>query len=169
MRVGLVLAGVSLLVAIVAACSSFSGEDPAPADAGAPEAGAEAGIDAALPPTPGSIDCFGSACNKAQGAVCCVDIDAGTNSCANVCAIAKLTFRCDDGADCAPGEHCCVGFFGDAKCALDCGETSERLCHADGECEPGTTCVQVPCRGTVIGTCGPVRGYVKGFCSPDAG
>lgn len=168
----------SLLVGAFAACTSFTANDPAPGtlDEGgtdgataAPDAapgtdGATAAIDAALPPTPGDIDCFGTTCSIAMGASCCVEPDAGTKSCAASCPTATLAIRCDDKTDCAPGKFCCVGFFGDTDCMTTCSGTGERLCHADSECETGSTCVKVPCRGTVIGTCGPVGKYVKSFC-----
>jgi hypothetical protein len=174
MRLGLMLVGVaSMGFGAFAACSSFSANDPEPAtdggaeaaspvDAAAPEAAA---VDAALPPTPGSIDCFGTTCSTAGRTACCLELDAGTKSCAINCPAATLTVRCDDRSDCAPNELCCVNFFGDTSCGPTCNGTGERLCHADSECETGSTCVKVPCRGTTIGACGPVGNYVKSFCS----
>jgi hypothetical protein len=90
-------------------------------------------------------------------------VDAGATSCASSCPYPTLTIRCDERSDCAPNQFCCVGFFGDTSCATTCSG-GERLCHTDGECELGSTCVMVPCRGTVIGACGPVGAYVRTFC-----
>jgi hypothetical protein len=170
MRVGLMLVGVtSMLIGIFAACSSFTASDDpqavteAGADGAAPDAAAA--TDGALLPTPGKVDCFGTTCSTEMNNTCCVEPDAGTTSCTSTCPQATLAFRCDDKSDCAPGRFCCVGFFGDTSCMATCSDTGERLCHADSECERGSTCLQVPCRGTVIGVCGPVGNYVKSFCN----
>jgi len=159
-------------VAVAAACSSFSGE-PAAAEG---EAGSDAasavdsgtdsapGVDAALPPTPGRIDCFGTTCSSATQ-TCCVDVDSGIAQCGASCGSGVLPIACDESTDCAPGKICCVGVFGNVDCQAKC--SGERLCHADSECDVGSSCVEVPCRGTVIGVCGPVGPYVKGFCADD--
>jgi hypothetical protein len=158
-------------VTVAAACSSFSSEQPvteagAGSDASTTESGPDAasGSDAALPPTPGKIDCFGTTCSSATE-TCCVDDDAGAAQCGAKCGTGGIPIACDDSADCAPGKICCVGVFGNVDCQSRC--SGERLCHADSECDVGSSCVEVPCRGTVIGVCGPVGSYVKGFCADD--
>ena len=155
--------------AVVVACSSFSGEpavneaEAGPDAATAVDSGTDSGgFDAALPPTPGSIDCFGTPCNSATQ-TCCVDTDSGIAQCATSCDFGVIPITCDERTDCAPGKICCVGGFGNVDCQPTC--TGERLCHTDSECDLGSSCVEVPCRGTVIGVCGPVGSYVKGFCA----
>jgi hypothetical protein len=179
-RLGLFLSvPITAAVGLAAACSSFT-SDPVVADAGTEAATsadvgaseAASGVDAALPPTPGVIECFNAQCK--DGNDCCYDIDAGTTACTTGpgpsmrCGFGMLTLHCDEKSDCAPNETCCVGFFGNADCVPDgtCNGNSERLCHAHSECEVGSSCVQVPCRGTTIGACGPVGNTVKTFCKP---
>ncbi len=180
--VALVAGVASLFVGAFGACSTFTGSETtspeagsdatAPVDGSSPgvdaavDAAVDPGVDAGLPPTPGKIDCFGAAtCNKDTGDSCCLDLDAGTKSCAVKCTVPQLTIGCDDKGDCAPGEFCCVGFFGSAECSPACNATNERICHVDSECEKGTTCLYVPCRCTTIGVCGPPGNYVKSFCN----
>jgi hypothetical protein len=177
MKFGLLLgSAAALLVGVGVACSTFSATDPAPTEAeGGTDTGAPAtkdgatddgATDAALPPTPGSVDCFGTACSAVKQNACCFDPDAGSTSCvASPCAFGTLTLGCDDRSDCAPAQVCCIGFFGNTDCQKTCDGTGERLCHTDSECEKGSSCVLVPCRGTTIGTCGPVGNYVKSFCN----
>ena len=173
------VASISACVGIAAACSSFSGETGAGDGGDVGEAGDAAGadgnaadaatIDAAgdvrrLPATPGQIECFGATCSSATSQSCCFDTDAGTTQCASSCASGLVPIECDEKTDCAPGRVCCVGLFGNADCQPTC--TGERLCHTDDECDVGSSCVVLPCRGSVIGACGPVGPYVKAFCDP---
>jgi hypothetical protein len=173
MRLGLLLVVVPVAASLglAAACSSFSGDPSvAGAEAGseaatsADAATVEAAADAGLRPTPGSVECFGAVCN--DGTDCCFDTDAGTTACASGnkrCGGAGIVaLHCDEKSDCAPSQICCVGFFGNADCVDTCN--GERLCHTDSECEVGSSCVEVPCRGGTIGACGPVGPYVKSFC-----
>jgi hypothetical protein len=169
MRLGLlVVLPIGAAFAVAAACTSFAGDPGIAGDAGAEagtsaDAGAEAAADAGLRPTPASVECFGAVCN--DGTDCCFDVDAGTTACAtgnNCGGPGVVALHCDDKSDCAPTEICCVGFFGNADCVAKCN--GERLCHTNAECQTGSTCVEVACRGSTIGACGPVGPYVKSFC-----
>ena len=165
MRLGLLLlVPIAASLGVAAACSSFTG-DPIVTDGGTDAAAFDAFVpDAALPPTPGSVECFGAVCKDSTD--CCFDSDAGTTACATAkrCGggLGIVALHCDERSDCAPNQICCVGFFGNADCVNSCN--GERLCHTDSECEKGSSCVEVPCRGSTIGACGPVGPYVTSFC-----
>lgn len=178
----LLLVPIAAAFAIAAACSTFSGEPVADPDGGAEAAGSDAAIladgsvgdsssgadasaaDAALPPTPGVVECFDSTCDRTKNESCCSDPDAAAGThCGTSCAFGTFSFSCDDGADCAPGQSCCIDGFGNVSCQVSC--SGERLCHANRDCAEGSLCVDVPCRGKTIGTCGPIGNYVKSYCN----
>ena len=180
MRAALLVVFVAAAVPVVAmqACSSFEAspdDADAAGDAGAvtPDTGEtgtvtpDTGVDAGFVSTPGVIECFTSECGN--GAVCCFDGDAGTTACMTSCMPFQITFACDEAADCAPHQHCCADLFGSTSCQTTCSNLDSRLCYSDSECQAGTICQHIPCRGKTIGVCGAVPTEVMGFCNPDAG
>ncbi len=155
----LAVGAASLLLGAAAACSSFEEATPPGNEGGADVT--DAAPDRALVPTPGKIACFGASCDKSQGLLCCVDPDTGASGCESKCrSLQTRTLACDEKSDCPDGQSCCVNGLG-SQCGLNC---ADRFCHTDDECEKGTTCVAVPCRGTTIGACGLTPTSVKVFC-----
>ena len=81
-----------------------------------------------------------------NGQVCCFPLDKPNSSlCVPVGNCGFATASCDDHADCANGESCCVAKKGDqlhgVACMLSCTGDSEPLCKSDADCG-GETCQQ---------------------------
>lgn len=112
---------------------------------------------------PGNVQCDGKPCAVADH-FCCDQKNAA--SCMprprpGTCAGPQR--ECDEAADCADGNVCCIppnqavtlAYF--ATCAKTCGLNdpfSYQLCKTDSECENGKPCIGQPCLGTMIGNCG---------------
>lgn len=112
---------------------------------------------------PGNVQCNGAPCAVADH-FCCDQKNAP--SCMprprpGTCAGPQR--ECDEAADCAGGNVCCIppnqavtlAYF--ATCAKSCGlndPLSYQLCNADSECENGKPCIGQSCLGTIIYNCG---------------
>lgn len=161
----IVVAPIAAAVATTGACASpYASTDSAvvPVEAGS-DSRSSIASEAGLVPTPGAVECFVDTCKVNDKPVCCLARDGGTTSCMTSCKAGDYPFTCDDRTDCGPGQVCCVGLLGDTACTPSCN--NERLCRSDSECDTGSTCLAVPCRGKVIGACGPLGTYVKSVCS----
>jgi hypothetical protein len=154
-------------VAVVAACTSFSGQsDPAPAsgdaaatsdaaaspDAAAPDAAApdaatdEGGVTSHI------IRCGGSSCNTPEK--CCLPFYAGDAGCVpspNVCGTDIGELLCSDRDACQAGEVCCL------KADLNSGQTgyviASTFCVAESACADGPL-VHAACRLGAQNHCG---------------
>lgn len=123
----------------------------------------------ACPPSisnPGKVTCGADECDLSAGQECCdtVTLDAGKQACG---AAASGSFcplgapqACDEKADCANGNVCCIEFLTQgigAGCRSTCISGAERYqaCKTDAECEPGTgPCALHACRsGQTVRTC----------------
>ncbi len=182
-------AAATAVVAGVQACSSFEEDAVVAPDAaidaneggmvrdaaapvdGAPILDAAREIDAAdaSKSAPGTIDCFGVTCDLNVNQHCCYErataADGGPPVCAKTCGFGALIATCDEKRDCAPGEACCVLGAYNVGCSNSCGN-NERLCRVDDDCLPGSSCIYVPCRGTMLGICGPLGPSIGAFCNP---
>ena len=159
------------LAALGVACVSLdgvasgSGTDAADASDGN-AAAEEAGIDASEVPesTPGQVQCGPKQC--ALPSTCCASLpmspggpvpttcQAATDRCAG------YSITCDERADCAKGESCCIG-LGDGGDGGDRSATCSRTCptiqacRTDAECLGGKTCKHLTCFGLRLWVCGP--------------
>jgi hypothetical protein len=162
----LALTGIAALGAfgLVGACVSLDGvASGGGADAAEASDGVDTGIDAGEVPesTPGVVICGPTPCTLPSS--CCATVpsapggpiptvcQASTESCAG------YAITCDERADCAKGESCCIG-LGDggdrrAACARAC--PTIQACRTDGECLDGKTCKHLTCFGLRLWVCGP--------------
>ena len=161
-------------LALLVACVSLDGVASGGGGADAAEASdastaaEDAGIDAGEVPesTPGQVMCGPMRCTLPS--TCCADLPMGgggpvpttCQAAADTCAGYAIT--CDERADCAKSESCCIG-LGDggdrrAACARTCATI--QACRTDAECLDGKTCKHLTCFGLRLWVCGP-----NGLCS----
>ena len=110
-----------------------------------------------VPPSdPSSVDCAGSKCAVPTRACCaessqasCIDSNGG--NCQGTVA------RCDEAANCNPGDVCCVTdirpYGLETTCQQSCGGSDPRSCRKNAECPNGESCVAWTCNGQVVATC----------------
>jgi hypothetical protein len=162
--------GVAIGGAFVA-CSSFSGDSaPPPIEAGVEAAPpSDAGVDSGeLVATPGLTECPGGTqvCDTING-LCCFDTDSGIGSCKKDCVFGVDDYiRCDDSADCAPGQRCCLQ-LGSTACTTTTKCDSDQFCRTTAECPPGEACLARDCVGRRVGICGAPSTFIADFCARD--
>lgn len=177
LRVRLACVGFSLLViAGASACTLAStvGTNAAPPldaglpeDASSPDGNARPDGDArteadamSLPDgsgpasNPGKVSCGAAECGIPESFCCdgtdprCVQTTGGA------CESAAVFLRCDEPADCAGAQRCCLGFgLGNGShCADDCGTAALRLCKTSTDCGGAGSCRDVACTVSGLGT-----------------
>jgi hypothetical protein len=117
------------------------------------EAGADAGSN------PNYVSCGASDCDVGDSGstFCCARSDGG-KSCdtsAQQCSrdAGNVRFECDEAADCAGNDMCCLvqggadGLGGAAGCQVQCNATEIHLCKTDADCGSGGACAPVSCYG----------------------
>lgn len=172
----LLLAAVVSLGGWIAACSGDAVVDGAvtttATGAGAvPDAG-DGGDD--VPSTPGRIDCRGTFCETPRE-LCCIETPGAEIiwQCLETSedeSCGALLRECDEAADCAPGQVCCVPMTArpypaySTHCAATCDDSFYwfQLCSTSAECA-GDSCVTQLCQGDPLRTCGALEGW-PGYC-----
>lgn len=140
----LALAGVASAVTCLGACL---GEEGLPPTQGLRDGGIVGSTDADPPTVTRSIKCNGDAvCSGFD--VCCSSKSAwakNTTTCKPTCG-GERTIACDDAADCATGQVCCMTTDGasqalGAACASSCSGGQQQLCSIEAsECTGGKSC-----------------------------
>ena len=130
---------------------------PPPLDSGTAEPGADARAPDAntadgsggesRPPEPGIVACGATPCDL-SASVCCVDRAATRPSqcvdAASLCPTGFFRLACDEAADCASGETCCLrrflqgGGVSDVSCRASC--VGATLCASINDCPAGKSC-----------------------------
>jgi hypothetical protein len=66
--------------------------------------------------------------------------------------------RCDEAANCLPGQVCCVTSLTssgiETQCMSSCPGSDPQSCRTDGECGGAGPCAAWVCAGSVVATCG---------------
>ncbi|HEX7666414.1 MAG TPA: hypothetical protein VF407_17935 [Polyangiaceae bacterium] len=126
-------------------------------------------------PTPGTIRCGDTDCDKATQD-CCIahDVTPATNGCAKKgqiqCNGTQVRRECDEEADCNPDEFCCAADVEGLPVSIGmycvnpklngmppgCGLGELVACSSDADCDAvgQPACVSQVCRGNVLQTCG---------------
>ena len=133
-------------------------------DAGGDSSVVEAEADAqddhpAVPPSDkGHVLCGEGLCDlPAQD--CCEQPDATTcqPSTGGSCNGGAVE-RCDEAANCLPGQACCVTSLTasgiESQCMTSCPGSDPQSCRTDGECGGAGPCTAWVCAGNVVATCG---------------
>ncbi|GAC1352678.1 MAG: hypothetical protein NVSMB1_17930 [Polyangiales bacterium] len=103
-----------------------------------------------LKSNPGKVSCRGTECALPDN-FCC---DGTSTRCAvnatlgGTCENSAVFLRCDEPADCAGGQLCCLGFGlgSGSNCSSDCGSGETlRLCKTTADCGGIGTCRNVTC------------------------
>jgi hypothetical protein len=135
-------------------------------DAAANEAAANDASDAAVdappkapkvpPSDPANVACGTTKC-AVLARVCCEDALQASCQDRNAINCSGVVGRCDEAANCFPGEVCCVtdikSYGLETSCQQSCSGSDPRACRKDSECASGETCVAWTCNGRVVATC----------------
>jgi len=132
-----------------------------PGDGAASEGAADAAWDG--PPVPpsdkGQVSCGTTSCPLPADACCELPDGSSCQSGLAMCT-GGVVARCDEAADCLPGQACCATgttAYGLAtECKQTCGGNDFQACRTDAECGAGGPCLAWTCGGTVVATCGGV-------------
>jgi hypothetical protein len=139
----------ALLLFLVAACNGSSGTDGGSSVDGATDG--NTGVDA--PSDTGVPDDSGGMQDTGTGPQTCV-IPKGGAMCGGV------NWACDETADCAPGNACCLTLdmmvVKGSGCTGFCQNPRLQLCQTNTECSGGMNCMATTCSGFVVKTCGGV-------------
>ena len=112
----------------------------------------------AVPPTDkGQISCGGGTCNV-PSQECCQMPNAGVCQPSNGGGCSGDIARCDEAANCQPGQVCCVTKVTasglETQCQSSCQGGEPQSCRTDGECGGAGPCAAWTCAGSVVATCG---------------
>ncbi|MBI5478099.1 MAG: hypothetical protein HY906_04545 [Deltaproteobacteria bacterium] len=141
-----------------------SGDGAVPHDGAMPDGRLDGSApgDGGLPPDPGLLGCGSEACTTATQ-LCCI-ADNGTVGCVPDSAhCAGLERACDEAADCAGGDRCCVPMTARVfpayrtQCAPDCSTSHGfffQVCKTSSECPTGVDCLMQRCDAGTVQTCG---------------
>ena len=154
---------------VIAACGTPYTEALGPAagnDAGAEGDSPSTNVDSGLVSLPGFVDCnAGGLCSIASGEYCCIK-SAGDGGADFSCVIGDVgcsenRSKCDEAADCAPGQSCCATLsFGSFATICDTACSIAQSCRTDAECG-SQKCIKQSCTGLTGWLCGK-----NPFCSP---
>jgi hypothetical protein len=130
-----------------------------PGDSAVSEAATDAGWDG--PPVPpsdkGQVSCGGQSCALPMDE-CCEAPDGSTCQSAIATCGGGVIARCDEAADCLPGQVCCAtstSAYGlETECKPTCAAGEPQSCRTDAECGSAGTCDGWMCAGSVVATCG---------------
>ena len=138
------------------------GDAGAVADSTGEAPGLEAGADASpdgpvVPPSDkGRVPCGSDTCDV-PSEECCEAPDASACQPAGGGSCSGVVERCDEAANCQPGDVCCVTALGSSgfatECRQSCVASEAQSCRTDGECGAMGPCVAWMCAGSVVATC----------------
>jgi hypothetical protein len=133
-----------------------------------------------LAATPGQVRCGSITCGV--GDKCCLRQEGrpASNGCAllnDTCHGTQDTRVCDETADCAPGEICCLGVFSDPPPTIgsycvpstdgkaSCDRNDFVACGSDDDCRAvgAPSCVAQRCRADILQSCGLMP---SSYCPP---
>jgi hypothetical protein len=147
-----------------AAGDALAATDAADAGATSDGAGFDAVADAPWegPPVPpsdkGQVSCGAQSCGLPMAECCEAPDGSACQSATAPCGGGGVVARCDEAADCLPGQACCVtstSAYGLAtQCKQACGGNDLQSCRTDAECGGAGACEGWTCAGSVVATCG---------------
>lgn len=129
-----------------------------PGDAVGADGPGEAAPDApGVPPSDKNhVSCGSDKCSV-PGEECCEKLDASACQQATGGNCSGVVARCDEAANCPPGQVCCVTSQSpsglETECRQSCQGGNPQSCRTDGECGGMGPCVAWTCAGSVVATC----------------
>jgi hypothetical protein len=137
----------ALLLVLVSACNGSSGTD------GGTNPDGQAPADTSTGDDTGTMQDSAMMQDTGGGPQTCV-IPKGGAMCGGV------NWACDETADCAPGNACCLTLdmmvVKGSSCTGFCQNPRLQLCQSNTECSGGMNCMATTCSGFVVKTCGGV-------------
>jgi hypothetical protein len=141
----------ALALATVPSCKDAPRPQPVTAPLPAASGSAAEGDTEGQPgSTPGAIACGEATC-KTDGEICCLDPAAKNGRCVarpagalpgDLCGALPVTMACDDAADCAGGNACCIEDISSGDVTFHAHECGPFPCNVEEVCVTGGPCLK---------------------------